>query len=91
MGEVTGALVEQGVSVTTGFPGRFLVPYAIRNVPLDTPLHVKVDMQPGAFSPQFPYTLGVVQVSGPHTITLTLDHMKEPNVNFEMVAIQGPH
>lgn len=91
MGEVTGALLEQPLNIHTGFPGRLMVPYVIRKPPLNTPMHVSVSIQPGAFSPPFPYTLALKQVSGPSTIVLALDHLKEPNVNFELSASQQPH
>ncbi len=89
VGEVTGTLLEQPADFQERFPGGFSVPYVIRNVPLDVPVHVQVEIQPGAFTPHFsPTDLDLRQVSGPDPITLTLGHMKEPNVNFELFSKQ---
>ena len=89
VGEVTGTLLEQPPDFQARFLGGFSVPYVIRNVPLDTPVYVQVEIQPGAFTPHFSATqLDLRQVSGPDPITLTLGHMKEPNVNFELFTRQ---
>ncbi len=70
VGEVTGTLLEQPPDFQARFPGGFSVPYVIRNVPLETPVHIKVEIQPGAFTPHFPATqLDLRQVSGPDPIT----------------------
>lgn len=81
VGEIPGAVVEQN--------GSFSVPYVIRTVPLNTPVNVNVDIQPGAFSSL--NQIFVSQVSGPTTITLTSTHMKQSDVNFELSVYRGPH
>lgn len=76
MGDVTGVPIPQN--------GGFSVHYVIRNVPFDTTVKIEVSAEPGAFSLPGGSSVSITQISGPVTVTLTSQHLKETDVNFEM-------
>jgi hypothetical protein len=86
--EVTG---HEDTGVGTVRNGVHTVTYSLP-IPLSllgTPLFMRCDPYPGAFTPVHAnYFLSVVQVSGPSPVLLTNAQLVEPGVDFAMAAIQ---
>ena len=71
--------------------GVYSVPYAIKNVPLNTPLYITVDVKEYSFNQPGGSSLSPQQTSGPSLpITLVPLNMNVTNLDFELVHQDPP-